>query len=423
MKKVIKLTESDLINIVKNIITEQTTFSEIKGTTSKERISSLSVMTNAGLKADENNYKGRWVLEGIDIGKTFSSVKNLSLFKNLTPKSPQDGENYIEFTVRRFTKPVFNPDKTIKTKSTLDEATPAKVESLTNTGSKTFNTNYIDDTDNNYVWRMTKIVASNNGLLALSRALVESKVSYPNRITIGFSQEQRTSTSYEFNASVVGNISAFLNGLNLMLTAYIFKLNGISSEYVQGDIYVSNLVAKYSTVTEEEVANLITRSFYSLDKQFIPENEIENFRKKLTPDGQPLLPNYDSTPILALLKTFVKSSTLVNGTYRRSEPLVKRAGVEYDVYNNVLSDEILKQYKNRILAFFSSVYGAEQAKQLVDGTQFDNKATRDISTSIYDAIFGIKRTNAALTPAPQASERKGSNVYPLGGSIPGQARG
>jgi hypothetical protein len=43
MGKLVKLNESDLIKIVKNIINEQVTFSEIKGTTSKEPINSVKV--------------------------------------------------------------------------------------------------------------------------------------------------------------------------------------------------------------------------------------------------------------------------------------------------------------------------------------------------------------------------------------------
>ena len=422
MGKLVKLNESDLIKIVKNIINEQVTFSEIKGTTSKEPINSVKVLTNAGLKADVSNFKGRWVLEGVDIGPTFSRIKNLSLFKNQTPTSPKGGENFIEFTVRRFTKVELNPDKTVKTKSVLDESTPAKVESLTGSGTKSFNTSYIDETDKKYIWKMTKIVASGNGLLALSRALVESKLSYPNKITIGFSQETRTSTSYEFNATVVGNLTSFLNGLNLMVTAYILKVNGIPFKDVQGDDYISSFVKKFSTMSQEEIADYITRSFYSMDKFFIPENEIETFRNKKTTDGQPVLPNYNSEPILNLLKTIPKNDTLINSIYRRNETNVKKDADSYNIYNNLFSPEIVKQYKNRLLSFFTFVYGLDQAKQLINNTTFKG-ASRDISSGIHDAIFGVKRAATSDTISPEASERKSSSLYNIGSSIPGQEPG
>ena len=92
MRKVIRLTESDLVEVVKNILLEQN-YSEIQGTTDPTPIAKLSVLTDAGLPADNNNFRGRWVLEQPNIGKTFSETKNLSLFRNLTPKSPAGGEN------------------------------------------------------------------------------------------------------------------------------------------------------------------------------------------------------------------------------------------------------------------------------------------------------------------------------------------
>lgn len=424
MKKVIKLTESDLVGIVKKIVNEQqVSFSEIKGTTSKEPIRSASVLTGAGLRADNNNFTGRWVLSGDKIGKTFREVKNLSLFDLLTDKSPKGGEDFIEFTVNRFTKTEFNPNKTVKTPSRMDESTPPKVESLSGAGLKVFNTYYDDETDPKYVWRMTKIVASGNGLLALSRALVESKTSFPNRITIGFSEATRTSTSYQFNAAVIGNLTSFLNGLNLMITAYILKLNNIDPSYVTGDPYVSRMYSRILPLSQEEFGTFITQTLYSLDMQFIPKNEIDEFRKKKDANGQSLLKNYNSAPIINLLKTIPKSSSLANAIYNRNPDMLNRTSSEYDTYTNLFSEEITRQYKERVYSFFSVAYGEEQAKKLVSGTQFRNGATIQLSKDIYNAVFGITRSKSGSTPQPQATQAKGGNVYNLGSSIPGQEPG
>jgi len=424
MKKIIKLNENDLLKIVKNILNEQTvSFSEIKGTTSKEPISSPSVLINAGLNANQSNFTGRWVLSGDKIGKTFRQVRNLSLFEMLTEKSPKGGEDFIEITINRFTKTEFNPNKTVKTPSKLDTATPPKVESLSGSGSKVFETNYGDETDPKYVWKMTKIVASGNGLLALSRALVESKTSYPNRITIGFSEEVRRSSSYQFNASIIGNMTPYLNGFNLMITAYILKINNVLPKYAQGDSYVYKMLNKFSGMSEEEIATYLTQTLYSLDSYFIPSNEIAEFRVKKDTNGQPILKNYNSTSISNLLKTIPKNPTLVRGIYAKNYNAVKNASTEYNNFTNIFIEEITKQYKERVYSFFNAAYGPEQAKKLVNSTNFKNNVSSDLSKNIIDVTFGVIRSGSVQPQKSDSTQRAANNTYDLGSPIPNQERG
>jgi len=63
-KKIIRLTESDVQKIVRNILNEQSGFETIQGSTSPERIVNPKVLTQYGLKANESNYKNFWELRG-----------------------------------------------------------------------------------------------------------------------------------------------------------------------------------------------------------------------------------------------------------------------------------------------------------------------------------------------------------------------
>jgi len=421
MKKVIRLTESDLVNIVKNIIVEQN-YSEIKGTTDPKRVVGLSVLTGAGLPADENNFRGRWVLEQPNIYKTFSSTKNLSLFRNLAPKSPADAENFIEMTVQRFLPNQLNPDKTIKVKGGADTTTPPVVESLTNTGSKTFNVRYADS-DGKHVWSLIRVVASGNGLLALSRALLES-TGLPNKITIGMSQTARESGGYTYNATKVANITPILNLISNMTAASIITKSGLlepsTKRYVSGDM-VS--IGRYFGKTNEEIANLMAQSLYHLDENFIPQGEQETFRKKMDASGKPLLPSYNSAPFLTILKQLPILED-ISGLYDGNSPQQKWDLIQNDVtklyskFNEQIKNAAVEQYKNRLISFFSFVYkDGSQATQLVGSTTF-RSASLTIQGAIENAIVGVKYTGSVAPP--KAGETKTSNTYQRGKSTPNQ---
>ncbi len=421
MKKVIRLTESDLVDIVKNIIVEQN-YSEIKGTTDPKRVVGLSVLTGAGLAADENNFRGRWVLEQPNIYKTFNQTKNLSLFRNLTPKSPAGGENFIEMTVQRFLPNQLNPDKTIKVKGGADTTTPPVVESLTNTGSKTFNVRYADS-DGKHVWSLIRVVASGNGLLALSRALLES-TGLPNKITIGMSQTTRESGGYTYNATKVANITPILNLISNMTAASIITKSGLlepsTKRYVSGDM-VS--IGRYFGKTNEEIANLMAQSLYHLDENFIPQGEQETFRKKMDASGKPLLPSYNSAPFLTILNQLPILED-ISGLYDGNTPQQKWSIMQnevdklYSKFNEQIKNVAVEQYKNRLISFFSFVYkDGSQATQLVSSTTF-RSASLTIQGSIENAVVGVKYTGT--TAPPKAGETKTSNTYQVGKSTPNQ---
>lgn len=419
MKKVIRLTESNLVNIVKQVLLEQN-FSEIRGTTDPTPIAKLSVLTDAGLPADENNFRGRWMLEVPNINRTFNETKNLSLFKNQTPKSPAGGENYIEMTVQRFVPNQLNPDRTIKVKGGADTTTPPVIESLTNSGSKTFNVKY-PDPDGKHVWSLIRIVASGNGLLALSRALLES-TGTPNKITIGMSQSTRESGGYTYNASRISNIAPTLNLISNMVVGSIITKSGLNSpstkKLVSGDPSGS---LKFIGLTNEVIADSMARYLYTFDQNFIPENQIETFRKKVDPSGKPLLPNYNSKPFLDILNKIPQFNDVQglfdgnNGDQRWSN-VGRTIEQQYSVFNEQFRIAVIEQYKKRLIAFFTNVYKDEnQANQLVNSTQFRD-ATLTIERSFENAIKGVKYTGTAS--APKAGEMKTSNTYEVGKSKP-----
>lgn len=419
MRKVIRLTESDLVKVVKNILLEQN-YSEIQGTTDPTPIAKLSVLTDAGLPADNNNFRGRWVLEQPNINKTFSETKNLSLFRNLNPKSPVGGENYIEMTVQKFMPNELNPDRTIKKKGYPDTSTPPVVESLTNSGSKTFNVKY-KDPDGKHTWSLIRIVASGNGLLALSRALLEAQGT-PNKITIGMSQTKRASGSYVYNAAKIGNITPTLNLLSNMVTASIITKSGLLSptlkQYVSGDM-VS--IGTYFNKSNEDIAKLIASSLYFFDTFFIPQDQIEVFRKKTDSSGKLLLPNYNSQPFLDLINTmpvFNDIQGLVDGQggyqkWKNVEPEVVKL---YGKYTELIKNAVVEQYKKRLLAFFTNVYkDANQANQLVSSTQF-RSASIKIEDAFNNAVEGVKYTGVAKIDS--ATSKTTANTYEVGKSKP-----
>jgi len=418
MKKVIRLTESNLVDIVKKVITEQN-YSEVQGTTDPTRIAKLSVLTNAGLPADEANFRGRWVLEQPNIYKTFGEVKNLSLFKNQNPKSPADSENYIEVTVQRFLPNVLNPDRTVKVKGGPDLSTPPVVESLTNNGTKTFNVKY-KDPDGKHIWSLVQIVASGNGLLALSRALNES-TGMPNKITIGMSQTQRTSGGFTYDASKIANTTPTLNSLSNITTAAIINksdFDASTKKYVSGDM---SGIGRYFDKTNEQLADIMAKSLYFFDTQFIPKEQIQTYRTKVDASGKLLLPNYNSAPFLEILNklpvfTDFQSLFDANNVQQRWDYISVNVTKSYSKFNDMIKNEVVEQYKKRLIAFFTMVYkDANQATQLVNSTQF-RSASLTIERSFQNAIVGVKYTSVANLD--KATEKKTGASYEVGQSKP-----
>jgi len=418
MKKVIRLTESNLVDIVKKVITEQN-YSEVQGTTDPTRIAKLSVLTNAGLPADEANFRGRWVLEQPNIYKTFGEVKNLSLFKNQNPKSPADSENYIEVTVQRFLPNVLNPDRTVKVKGGPDLSTPPVVESLTNNGTKTFNVKY-KDPDGKHIWSLVQIVASGNGLLALSRALNES-TGMPNKITIGMSQTQRTSGGFTYDASKIANTTPTLNSLSNITTAAIINksdFDASTKKYVSGDM---SGIGRYFDKTNEQLADIMAKSLYFFDTQFIPKEQIQTYRTKVDASGKLLLPNYNSAPFLEILNklpvfTDFQSLFDANTVQQRWDYISVNVTKSYSTFNDMIKNEVVEQYKKRLIAFFTMVYkDANQATQLVNSTQF-RSASLTIERSFQNAIVGVKYTSVANLD--KATEKKTGASYEVGQSKP-----
>lgn len=411
MSNIVKLTESDLIKIVKTILNEQA-FSELKGTTSKEPIVNAQVLTKVGLNANEQNFKGRWVLNVNDVNATFFKTKNLSLFKNLTPTSPKGGEDYFEVTVSRFTKQVTNPDRTIKTPSTLDKTSQPKVESIIGKGTKTFNTYYVDPTDPNYIWKISKIVASGNGLLAFSRALVTSQSSYPNKLTIGFSQETRTSSAYKYDPSTIGAIGPTLNGAIKAMAMSVINRVGV-------DKINDKFSSSYFKKSNEDIAKIITGFMYMNDAKFIPAEELSTARsnKKLI--------NYDPTAIVSIFNSLPSPDRLlIELIYKGTENievnqfskknLNNKVKTLYGPFEKQLRDEIVRQYKLRLVSYFK--IKNPNAQQTVDQIQFTESPSIKIETAFNDIVYGVNYGGEAKISS--SSQQTQSGTYNLGSGTP-----
>lgn len=411
MSNVVKLTENDLIKIVKTILNEQA-FSELKGTTSKEPIVNPMVLTKVGLNANNQNFKGRWVLNVNDINATFFKTKNLSLFKNLSAVSPKGGEDFFEVTLNRFTKQVTNPDRTIKTPSTLDKSTQPKVESLTGKGTKTFNTYYVDPTDPNYIWKISKIVASGNGLLALSRALVTSQSAYPNKLTIGFSQETRTSSAYKYDPSTIGAIGPTLNGAMKGMAMSVINRVGV-------DRINDKFATSYFKKSNDEIAKTIVGFMYMNDTKFIPSEELATARSNKN------LVNYDPTTIVSLFNSLPSpDKNLAESIFKGTENievnsyskrnLENKVKVLYGPFEKQLRDEIVRQYKLRLVSYFK--IKNPNAQQTVDQMQFTESPSVKIETAFGDIIFGVDY-RGEVKPVSAAQQKKGGS-YNLGSATP-----
>lgn len=411
MKKTIKLTESDLVKIVKTILNEQS-FSELKGTTSKEPIVNPQVLTKVGLNANAQNFKGRWVLNINDINTTFFKTKNLSLFKNLSAVSPKGGEDFFEITLNRFTKQVTNPDRTIKTPSTLDKTGQPKVESITGKGTKTFNTYYVDPTDPNYIWKISKIVASGNGLLAFSRALVTSQSAYPNKLTIGFSQETRTSSAYKYDPAQIGSIGPTLNGAMKAMAMSVINRVGV-------DKVNDKFASSYFKKSNEDIAKTITGFMYMNDGKFIPADELAAARSNKN------LVSYDPTTIVALFNSLPSPDrSLIELIYKGTENIEVNQFTKRNLDNKVkslygpfekqLRDEIVRQYKLRLVSYFKSKN--PNAQQTIDQMQFTESPSIKIETAFNDIVFGIEYSGE--TKISSASQLKTGGSYNLGSATP-----
>ena len=199
-KKVIRLTESDIRKIVRNILNEQKSgFETIQGSTTPERIVNPKVLTQYGLKADESNYKNFWELKGwTNARKTFVGTKDLSFFTELSTPSDAKLGDFIEFYVTP-----------VNTKG--ESVGEDKIYKLNKSGSINADIYYKDD---DIIYKVTRIIGCQNGLLALARAMkTDTTLKMPNRVKISMSSEKRESSMVSWNPSKINKIQTTFNGI------------------------------------------------------------------------------------------------------------------------------------------------------------------------------------------------------------------
>lgn len=422
MKKVIRITESDLYRIVKSVkqmLVEDIRYNEIEGSTSSEPIRSVKVITDTGINASDENFKGSWGIKDDSIGNTaiynlFRS-KNLSTFTLVSPK-PQY-ENYLQITLNRYKKTPSGSGRGYYLQ--LDKETPPQTNLIVSQGNKSqmkeFKTRYQDPQDpQNYDWRVSGIVGAGNGLLALSRAIREGG-GYPDKITIGFNQSERTSGGYVYDSASIGNITPTLNSVAQLASTSLF--NAVNNNGRMGLINNDSVQKRYVNKSNDDLANTLTAFLYANDKKFVPAEDIEKLKSKLTP--------YNVEPFKAILNK-LKSDQMVRsfstvlqnkgGNDKATESsLLKKLDELYGDINEELRNEYITQYKNRIKSFLITKYSPEQANNMVEQIDFPPVKTT-IQSWYMNALKGVSYGPGSSQPA--AAQKTTGSKYDLGSSTP-----
>ncbi len=209
-----------------------------------------------------------------------------------------------------------------------------------------------------------------------------------------------------------------------MVVASIITKSGLLTptikRFVSGDM---RSIGLYFGKSNEDMANLIAKSLYHLDENFIPQGEQEAFRKKADASGKLLLSGYNSAPFLTILNQIPIMEDISglfdgNSAQQKWDLIQKDVTNLYSKFNEQIKNAVVEQYKNRLVSFFTFVYkDGAQATQLVNSTAF-RSASMTIQDSFENAVVGVKYTGAAATP--QAGETRTSNVYDVGKSKPNQ---
>lgn len=427
MRRIIRINESDLYKIVKSVKqmlkeADGIVYNEIKGTTSSEPIKNLKVITDTGINASNQNFKGSWGVKD-DIGNnmpiitTFSVNKNLSSF-TLVSDRPQY-ENYLQITVSRYKKTPSQSGRGFSYQ--LDQNSTPQVNSIVSQPkkpiSKEFATRYQDPEDpQNYEWRISGVVGAGNGLLALSRAIREGK-GFPDKITISFNQSERTSGGYKYDSAVIGNITPNLNSVTQIAAASLF--NTINDNGQLGLSNNDDNQKNYVNKSNDVLGNLIASFLYGNDKKFIPAEDLERMKNTLTP--------YNGAPFKAILDKLTSDQTIKNlsvvlqergGNDRNTETSLKnKLNQLYGGINEELRNEYISQYKNRIKSFLKTKYSPEQAESMVEQINFAPLG----QAMQYWYLAALKGASYSKgKEQPKAGQKTTTNKYELGSSTPKQ---
>ena len=262
MGQIIRLTENDLLNIVKKVIEEQS-YHTINATTDPTPIVKSVTLEKAGLPSDNTNFKKMWVTTQVS---QLWSTRNLSTFK-VSEEVPPTEDYFAVMVFKRVKKADNSGFMTSPNRETK------LFELKKGEGTKTFNTFYMEPNDPNTIWQIGSIKAAGNGLLALARGLKSytSPGKIPNQITIGFGQSERVSGSLSIDMGKVNNLSNFINGLVEQFVIAAFMKNGINSNHPRFK----------NAGSLQDVISKITNETYDMDRLFIPQEDIQTVRPKL----------------------------------------------------------------------------------------------------------------------------------------------
>jgi len=377
-KKIIRLTESDVQKIVRNILNEQSGFETIQGSTSPERIVNSKVLTQYGLNANESNYKNFWELrEWKNILDTFAKKKNLSSFTELSTPSDAKLGDFIQFYVT----PVNNKD---------ERAGDDKIYKLNKSGSINADIYY---KDGDIIYKVTRIIGCQNGLLALARAMkTDTTVKMPNRVVISMGSEKRESRMVSWNPSKINNTQTTFNGIARYIASFI--ITNSKSNY-PGFKSKDNIHKKLIGQNNTQIANSIVKFIESLDKNFADK---DYDRKKLGEiNTQPVQTYLSKLPQL-------KNSDLQSG--RHNENYYQKI---YEKFNNDIAKFIVDEYKKRIKIYLDENYPEKSESFL---SQVKPKTYLPIGRGLDGHINGVNYGKA--TGGGRATKKTNQGNYELG---------
>jgi hypothetical protein len=369
------ITEQNDNNYRTSLLNEQSGFKTIKGSTSPEKIVNSKVLTQYGLKANESNFKNFWELDGRkNTVNTFTKVKNLSLFTELTTPSDATLGDFIKFYVT----PV---------NSEGERVGEDKIYELNKSGSINADIFYKKD-DVTYI--VSKIIGCQNGLLALARAMNTDKTNQmPNRVTIEMSAEERESSMISWNPSKVNNTQPVFNAIASLISAYIITKS--KPNFESGDERFKDFINKNDVEISNEIVKLIKNS----DSLFADE---KYDRKKLG--------DIDIQPIQTYLAKLPK---LEDYYFTKGKYNDRKYQAIYDNYKDNIVKYLLDEYKKRIKIYLDENFPENSESYM---SQVEPKPYLPIGKGLEYHINGAE----AGTPINVSSADKETNQgsYALG---------
>lgn len=378
-KKVIRLTESDIQKIVRNILNEQKSgFKTIQGSTSPERIVNPKVLTQYGLKADKSNYKNFWELNGwSETYKTFVKTKDLSLFTELSTPSDAKLGDFIEFYVT----PVNTKGKRVG---------EDKIYKLNKSGSINADIYY---KDGDIIYKVTRIIGCQNGLLALARAMnTDTTLKIPNSVKISMGSEKRESSMVSWNPSKINDTQITFNGIARYIASFIITNSKSNySGFNSKDVKFKKYIGQNST----QISDIIVKSIKRLDKNFVDKNY--DIKKLGEINTQPIQSYLSKLPQL-------KNSDLMSG--KHDENYYQK------IYKNFIGDivkYIIDEYKKRIKIYLDENYPEKSESFL---SQVKPKTYLPIGIGLNAHINGVNY--GKVTGGGRATKKTNQGNYELG---------